>query len=676
MSTLANWLEQERAAQEALVRLIPSLLRNQLLPYSWYRLRYFALRTIVLLSIHVIEFFFFQFMFSGASLAAIATIQAFVSLLTVVSWSALEVMRTEVREKRRATGLYAVPKVLSPWLSFGVLLSVIGVFLCGVVLVLGLALSSAEHHLLVVTASVVLLRAALQFFPMVYHSGAYAVRRVYKPVIAIVGVDLARFGGILLCWPLLGVWALPAVYLLTLALQLYLMIRYVTDTYRMLGWLPLDFSFSPRSLKRLLQVPKRALASAAAAGLFLGIDGLLVLALFLENPSGNNELFFLFYLIGPLIRAAHDWSNLFYFDFKNLELHLFNHMRERFEAFLFQLAFLLGVICWLASLAVSLSFLPPADFAIYVLLLPFFISRSLLAFFQTRAFAETRFIDLVITGVIFVSAALGAATLGSEAEPKIASLTLIFLIMLVFLRVPRLPASLLAKEQSILPFSEWLQRTRIESVSLQAGAFRLASGISDHQVDRLARVWMRALGRGARVTRFGSRTVAWHLIGTEPAPSEAELLSIGGGMIEHCCFSGLVTGGDEALESLTKAVLPIGADDVSESGVGGGEEIEIINLGEDSSEIVDRYSSRELSDIFRAAAYFCERMALSPERLASDEGEKLVVGVIGAPGTVSEIHIKRGQSGDAKDFEKQIRRNNIELLWMDAVGSRSRSSGS
>ena len=53
------------------------------------------------------------------------------------------------------------------------------------------------------------LRLSIQFFTRAYHSGIYAIRRIYRPLPAILGVEVVGIAVTLPLVPFLGAWALP-----------------------------------------------------------------------------------------------------------------------------------------------------------------------------------------------------------------------------------------------------------------------------------------------------------------------------------------------------------------------------------------------------------------------------------------------------------------------------------
>src|SRR5262249_47370850 len=118
------------------------------------------------------------------------------------------------------------------------------------------------------------------------------------------------------------------------------------------------------------------------------------------------ELAPLLFLLSPLVRAAQDWAQLFYFDLKRLEPALLAGARARYDRLVSATAWWLGLFLWAAGglLIVSVFRAPPP--VAYLFLLPIFPIRALLSIAQLRTFVAGRYVAALASAAVGIAAAV------------------------------------------------------------------------------------------------------------------------------------------------------------------------------------------------------------------------------------------------------------------------------
>jgi hypothetical protein len=535
VKALDDWFEHQAARERRAVYLEDALLGDRFAAYSYYRLRYFLGRSALTVALHLAEFLLLALTFRH-QLAAAVLVRVGCVLVTAWWWGALEVLRAQVRTLRRERQTEQLRRRLGQWLGLGAACAALTLVGTSAWLVHDAAQAGFGVFHLYVLASAV--RLALGFWTRTYHAGVYALRRVYRPFLAVAGVDLLAFAGTLALWPVLGAWSFPCLLLTTGILQHALTFVYVRRLYRFLDLLPATSLRLWRAVGLVRPAPVRDFVLAGFASALTKVDTLLVLALAGAARSEGGpwrQLLLVFYLIGPLVHAAHEWAQLFYFDLKRLDVEILAHFRRRFERLVGRLAWLVGGACWLLSCVCAAVFLRPgggpAALAIGAAALgAFFVLRARLAFFQTRAFAEGRYRALIGSGLLLLVGPVLAQVLalpGGVAPAVFVGLLLGTLLLLGGRRLRLVPDAV-----GPVPAQEWLTSLAEQTGPVRLGSVTVARQAAFGQVARLAAELAHALqGRGA-LTYLGDRCLAWFERPQRGELSEAHVLTQGAGLIE------------------------------------------------------------------------------------------------------------------------------------------------
>src|SRR5262249_32979264 len=185
-----------------------ALLGNRFWAYAFYRLRFFFARYAIASVAHAVTVLLLYKFFDRTHFMIVLVAYCAASVVSNFWWGALEAMRRDVRRLYRLRTPHLMPKAIGRWLSLALQLTLavsLATALWAVVdvLVEG-GLKPAARYVVAIG-----LRLAAQFFTRAYHGGIYAIRRIYRPLPAILGVEVLGLVTTLPLVPFLGAWALP-----------------------------------------------------------------------------------------------------------------------------------------------------------------------------------------------------------------------------------------------------------------------------------------------------------------------------------------------------------------------------------------------------------------------------------------------------------------------------------
>lgn len=467
-----RWFAQQAAREARIVVLEEALLGGRTVRYAAYRLRWFFATYLVESAAHAVLAVTLFTALPAEDVVLVVAAHAATLLVSHLWWGALEALRAQVRDLHRGARPHRIAAVIAGWLTASLLLAA-GVAVAGVA-VLALLGGSAVAGALVGTF---LLRLVLDVPTRAFHSGVYAMRRVYKPLSATMAPHLAGLGLTLALVPAIGPWGLVVSSLVTTGLVTGLTLRYTGRIYRFLG-----ISTRPEigwpAMRAALRGSGREAAAAAAANAVIGLDALVVLALLFGAVRNPASLFVLF-LTMPTIAAGAEWARLLYFDLKRLELRLFTNLRHRFELATEWLALALGVLFGLvAALLAVLGSVPSSAPA----LVAFLVARSALACAQIQAFADRSYRTVVGVGALAVVGfvAVGAAGGG---EAGLAAVTALSALLTGRLNSARARAQ---RPVALLTL-EWLRRLGEVRGPVRVGMARLDGATGADRMDARTR---------------------------------------------------------------------------------------------------------------------------------------------------------------------------------------------
>lgn len=469
MKDLERWLERRARADERVPCLDDVFLFRRFAPYARYRLRLFFLRWLTAQGVHLVRVVILAAVFSRQHFVQLLLAEMAVGFASSFWWGALEPMRERVRTLSRQGQMHRVSNVIESWLTAAFTLAAITLIACCLWLLTNRAQSFGPFELYGIALFV---RLALQFVVRTFHSGAYAMRRIYRPGWAVVAVDLVSFGLIAGLWPVAGAWALP---IGTLAATVAGAAMTVHFTRRLYAFVGLEPRWAVAAvLKQRWSIPWKTIAACGLSYALMKLDAVLVFGL-LDRRSAAGfdeiELFLLLFALSPTIQAGFDWAQLFYFDLKRLHIAPLAPLLESYRASIARLAWAIGIAFFVLGSAVGTLVYFRSLGVLYVLLAPFFVARSLMAAAQIQAFSLRRYGLLLGTGALWLAAFAAAAQVPNE----IGKLSIIAAAAAgVYLALSRFAAAPAPQRDSFSGVIEWMQTladvtvpVRIRSVLLR-----------------------------------------------------------------------------------------------------------------------------------------------------------------------------------------------------------------
>ena len=583
MNEIERWLQRQAAKEQRSVLLEEGLLGDRLGKYARYRLRYFFINFGVDTAVHTITVLFL-FRLHWGNFLPILIAHAAVSLGSSFWWGALEAMRGQVRDLHRSGKPRRMAQVIGGWLAFSVVLALGLVVLAGGWITwhaLGAGFGAPEAYV-----AVLLLRLAAELPSRCYHSGIYALRRVYKPFVAVIGPQLIELVIIVTAFRVLGLWALVIASVIVTTLLTLVTVRYTGKVYRFIGVVPRP-QFALPLIRRSLRGTGREALQAGAANTVIALDSLVVFAV-LYGAGRRSEALVVLFLIMPSIRASADWARLFYFDLKKLELRLFTNLRVRFERHSARVAWLLAVGFWAVAASVATAFYGRALHIPYLSLLVFFLSRSLLARVQVQAFAEGAYAPILATGTALVAGLVASNFSTTTDDARLTAIALVTAACASLLSYLRRRTAARGDPGEALLTLEWLRRLGAITEPVRVGSARVLPASGPDRVDartledqvrwrlnELADRTARRLGDHGAAAWLGPDRLVWFELadGPEHVPTTWLQFASGGLVAEaglRSCPSGeeaLLTAGHSGLlgpasSHLLTPVLPV---DVAEA---------------------------------------------------------------------------------------------------------------
>jgi hypothetical protein len=559
-----RWFRRQAAREARIVVLEEALLGGRFRRYAWYRLRYFFATYLVESAAHAVLVLLLFRALAWHNFLLVVVAAAGTTLVSQFWWGALEAMRAQVRDLHRSGKPHRVPATIAGWMTMAAVPAV--AFLA---LAVGWIVWHAAGPGLGATEAFVaalLLRVAVDLPTRCYHSGVYALRRVYKPLSATLAPELLGVGTMLALYPVADVWALVVGSLVSTAVMTGLTIEYTRRVYHFLGYRPLD-QLGRQALRDAVPGARREFVTAGASHAVMALDSLIVLALLYGAETDSESLVVLF-LTMPTVRAGADWARLLYFDLKRLELRLFTNLRRRFERHTAHLAWLLGVFFWVVASAITTAFYGHGVGALYGALLGFFLARSLLARLQIQAFADGSYAAVIGTGLLLL-AGLGAVGALAEGEvQRLAAMATVTGACAIALgRVAEIRRARGEPGTALLTL-EWLERLGEVREPVRVGSAQLASSAGPERLDarsredrdrwrlsQLAERAARRLGSAGAAAWMGPDRVVWFApAGEERRVTSRWLQRASGGLI-----SGLAAqespDGEQALLDAARAEL-------------------------------------------------------------------------------------------------------------------------
>lgn len=532
MRELRKFLEQERLKNEHSHLLEDAVLSGDFFGYALYRLRYYLGRLPFELLLRFIELLILVQFFEGDDLyLSLAALVCF-ELWTGFVWGGLEELRERVRFIPIHKRFRQLPEIVSAWMTFTAVLGVFFALLFSALLLL--FFGNEFHPALGWFLAIIAGRIAVEPVVRTFHSGLYALRRIYRPFWSLLVPQAAGFALIALLSPTAGIWSVPIGYSFSVVLHVGLTWHYARRVYEVfrIEAIPWISWRAFRKSKRSFLSGEFLRAGAAASGLRL--DSLIFLAFVIgiEAEGSKDSLVHFLFLIAPLIRSSSSWAQLFYFDLRRLRLHAFSSLRAAFERDALRFSILIALALGAVAALLAAAFFSRDVLRASLLLLPAFLAQSVFSISAIRAFVLQRYTNIILSVLLFgLSAgfllsfemsALSRCIILSGAASLLGALLLLLAIQ-----------EKQEGQSRLMPLFEWIRHTAALEESVSGGYFKLDPEMGWYDRQRFGYRFANELSGGgsAAFTMFGE--VFWREPEFRPRKELVMALSAGTALDLH-----------------------------------------------------------------------------------------------------------------------------------------------
>jgi hypothetical protein len=502
-----------------------SLFEDRLTSYAVYRLKYYFARFLLQIAVYLTEFFLLSYIFSEKLLIKAVFMRLCFMLFTGFWWGALEQLREKVRTYVHGGDKHLVKHALSRWASFSLVISCL-YLISSSALLYKMWGQSSDKNLFALYVFALNFRLAIQISLTTFHSGIYAITRIYRPAWSILCFELTGFVLTLALWPFFHKISFPIATILNSFLVCGIFSYYLNKAYSLIDYMKVSISRN-YFLAALKTIAWKDVLSCGVANALIKCDGIIIsgimYALSKDIINFNNINFYV--VLVPFLNALSNWAYLFYFDFKKLEVSSFTMYEKKFKKTVLIMSIILAVGFWSFYFVVS-SFLPYSfNFIAALCLIPIFIFRSLFAYCQVRAFSERRFTDIFVSAGLLIGFVLLAAVFNFNIHLKAGGVIFListlpfYLLLNVFTRNSKLAGIL----SSPHPFFMNLNKRK---GAVRYGYIRLAEGGSSQMRNSIANNLAKRMAGKAIVCSIGNLELLWFDITTKKLGLNAEDLLI------------------------------------------------------------------------------------------------------------------------------------------------------
>jgi hypothetical protein len=545
MSGLDRWLAREAARERRRPVLEECLIGGRAGRYVLHRLRLVAGARLLGYAVHVVEFLFLLRVFTDEGLGLSFAARNFVLLAGASWWGALEVLRTRIR---REDPNPADRVEVERWLTLSLIAAVGLLAVTGVGLGAAWLRSGRPPGILELYFGITFARLSVDLVARTLYSGIYARRRVYRPALWILGLEMLGLASALLFWGVLGLWAFPVALAISTAASRAATVHFTARAYRMLR-IPVP-RWTRLRRPRLTSSDLGAMAVAGASNAATRLGSVLVLFLVLRGVRGAEALLQWLHVLAPLLATAGSWAQVFYPDFKRLEDRAAGALRRRLERALARSSFVVGTA--LGALAVGTSLGLTGRVHPEVLATgPLLVVQSYVGQLHLRFFAQDRFRRLLAGGLALTLGIplLGLAIPGEGQAPPAVSLVLgtaaaIALSGVVMRAWPFADGRRQPHGEGIWA---WLESLAANPGPVRIGRVTMGDSRAFERAAVLARIEECLELAGKAVER--GRTILWFETGDRPVMNPDQVLVWGAGLIDDVCVSDPQPSGREAARS-------------------------------------------------------------------------------------------------------------------------------
>lgn len=379
MSAVQHWFYKQAKRQNRISNLSDALLGSDIWNYLYYRIKFFSLNTLVSLVIHLVEALTILRFLPLSHALVIFLFRILGYLVRGAAWGGLEILRERIRH------LYKYKQVQKAELTIGAW-TMLMVFVLLIIMVATVAFllfysppSIAHRHYITIYLWVVMFDVGLSLLAQVFHAGALAIKRVYRPFWSISLPMIIALLVLVVLAPIIKQYALVVSMLIFGSLSFFLNIKY---SLRALSLSDIHVNIKEHWMGYVAYISRinyQHVWIRLFSGLLMRADAMLVLFMLYQHA------FLLFYLILPLLRSGFKWPRLFYYDFIKLRSLSYYKFESRFSRHIILLSIIISIVVWLSIYTIMVC-LGSSDYALLLALLLFLITQGVFSLYQLISF--------------------------------------------------------------------------------------------------------------------------------------------------------------------------------------------------------------------------------------------------------------------------------------------------
>ncbi|MFT4311102.1 MAG: hypothetical protein ACMXX7_00590 [Candidatus Woesearchaeota archaeon] len=379
-----DWLSRQAVNERGYVGFLDSLKSDKFFKYFNFRLKFLYFRTFISFLIHLVEFVVLFYVFSLFVAGFVFLFRLILYLFDSFWWGALENFREKCRDFYEVQSFNKIQSLFYSYLlfSFGLFFVILFTALAYVFFNVGSSGVFNVYHFYVLAIA---FYSSLDVVFKVFHAVVYSISRIFRPLSAIVLVQVSSFFSILFLYPFIGLWAVPWGLIFAAIVKFFVGVSYTWRRYESLSFHKINIFriWHNRSVFSFKDVLIPGIASS-----LLRIDLIFTLVLIFSYFTFNfSVLILIVYLISPLFKFLSVWPNLFYFDFVKLRRNGLDAVFHFIKFKLWFYGFLLAFVTFIISVGVVYFLSGFDDVGLLFALFLFLISLHCWGLFQTYLFS-------------------------------------------------------------------------------------------------------------------------------------------------------------------------------------------------------------------------------------------------------------------------------------------------
>lgn len=445
MENIENFLAKLNHQKQSRHDIADAILGHQKGRYTWYRLRYFSIKSLLMILVHCLEFYLLFQVFNTSLALSILTFRIIGFISSSFWWGALESFREQLRslnhnQHPERSSLYQSWSRYANYFSCVVSLVILGLFI---------------HHLLLTPLSnyglfccyvfIILVEINARIRVLTKHACCFATHRVYRPFFSVIAPPLIGLFILGVFWYPLEGYSLILAGIGQVGSTLYWTWKY---THQMLKHRRIDIQ--PRRIKALQKIHHRFrnLQQALTSVLIDG-SGLIILIVFHDFTA--------VYLLTPLIATCFNWAKLFYFDNIKYQSYWYRLLIKPFNDYTYVITIIIAFALTLISYGLLSILSIEHSIGLLIALWLFFTTRALLSIRSIIIFTRCQYSLLLYCHGVLIALLLYCSTLSWSLTQLLITIALAQGVLYLCLMLIKVKQQQNPYQPRLQPLYPWLE---------------------------------------------------------------------------------------------------------------------------------------------------------------------------------------------------------------------------